>query len=972
MLPRRRRLAFLFLLACLPKGGAQGADSLYQSGTQAFQDGLYLMAGRSFRQLAEQYPESPLADDAEYLRALAEFYQQGYRSALGLFQELPRRFPQSPFVRQVPFWLGSCYYRLGQYPEAVSQLARQVESFPGEREYAGRALLLEGSAQEKLELWADARKTYRRLLDLEPKGELAPEVWFRLGSVQLELRDYPSALASFTRVLVDHPEAPQAGESLFYAAESLYFAGRLSEAERRYRLVLEGLAPKSASAAERRETCLYRLARIQARLTRPSEALGSLEALARDYPRGRFGAEVPLLRAEALFELKRYGEALAGYRKALASAVLPGDRQRLAYNLALSALGAGRPEEALEPLAEASKGEDAAIAEKGLFRLASALADLHREEEALRALAEFRSRFPGSRQSEEVLGLQASLLDRGGRGREAQAIYTELLARFPYSGKKGEYLFKRGSSRLGSGDGPGALKDFFAVVQTLPDSSYRGECEYAVGTIYSGRGEYARALPYFQAVAEREKGSDLGGRATLAVGVCFYNTGEYRRSLGWFGRLPEGSEAFAWRAQGWYYTGRALYKLEDLDQAAERFGRAAAALEGKPEGEEALYWQGVSLFRLNRLGPARGVFLGLAGRYPQGPRAAEAWYRAGVCSALAGDHALALEAYERALAAAGSGQAGSAPARRVLLQETLFQKGASLLAMGERAKAMAAFQALGRDYPEGNLASEAFLALAQEDFRTASYAQALSGFRQVIRDYPQRPAGRSALYWAGTSASRLDRREEALDLLLRYLEASPSGGLAELAEQEIRSVLARASGGEQGGRELRDFLKRVEAGSLPATLKDTVRFEYARWLFGRDREQALALLLRLRESGLSEPQASEASLLIAEGFRLRGELERALDVFSGITASRTGATAASAQLGIARIREQQGRREEAAEEFLKVFFLYPEAGEQAQEGLYQAGRLYRQSGRKEEAGKLFARLLQQYPDSPWRSKIPTD
>jgi len=971
VLPRTRSLAFLFLLACL-SAGAQGADSLYQSGTRAFQDGLYLMAGRSFRQLVEQYPDSPLADDAEYLRGLAEFYQQGYRNALALFRELPRRFPQSPFVRQVPFWLGCCYYRLGQYPEAVSQLIQQVERFPEEREYTERALLLQGSAQEKLELWAEAQNSYRRLLELKPGSEVAPEGWFRLGSVQLELRDYPSALASFTRVLVDHPEAPQAAEALFYAAESLYFAGRLAEAERRYRLVLAGLTRQSASASERRETCLYRLARIQARLERPSEALATLASLDRGYPRGRYAAEVPLLRAEALFDLKRYGEAVAEYRQALASAAAPGDRQKLAYNLALSALGAGRLEEALEPLGAASQGPDQGIAEKSLFRLASALADLHREEESLRALADFRGRFPGSRQAEEGLALQGSLLDRAGRPREAQAVYGELLTRYPFSGSKDEYLFKRGSSRLGSGDGPGALKDFFAVVQTLPGSAFRGESEYAIGSIYSARSEYARALPYFKAVAERERGSDLGGRATLAVGVCLYNTGEYRQSLAWFGRLPQGSAAAGWEPQGWYYTGRALYKLEELDQAEERFARAAAALEGKPEGEEALYWQGVSLFRLNRLGQARGVFLGLAGRYPEGTRAAESLYRAGVCSALSGAHAQALEAYERALAAASSGRAGPAAARRALLQETLFQKGASLLALGDRSKAVAAFQALARDYPEGNLASEAFLALAQEDFQAGSYAEALSGFQGVIRDYPLRPAGRNALYWAGASASRLDRREEALDLLLRYLEASPAGGLAELAEQEIRSVLARSGGAERAERELGAFLRRVEAGSLPAALKDKVRFEYARWLFGRDREQALALLLRLKESGLSEPQASEASLLIAEGFRLRGELERALDVFSGIAATRAGATAATAQLGIARIREQQGRREEAAEEFLKTFFLHPEAREQAQEGLYEAGRLYWKGGRREEARKLFARLLEQYPDSPWRSKIPVD
>jgi TolA-binding protein len=972
VLPRTRSLAILFFAGFLPLAGAQGAEGLYQSGTRAFQDGLYLMAGRNFRQLAEQYPDSALADDAAYLRALAEFYQQEYRSALALFRELPRRFPQSPFVRQVPFWVGCSFYRLGQYPEAVGQLAQQVEKYPEEREYAERALQLTGSAQERLELWADAQKTYRRLLERKPPPELAAEAWFRLGSVQLQMRDYPAALSSFTRVLVDHPGALQAGEALFYAAESLYFAGRYAEAERRFRLALDGLVQQIPSVVERRETCLYRLARIQARLERPAEALSTLEALAKGFPRGRYAAEIPLLRAEALFELKRYGEALAEYRRALPSAATAADRQKLSYNLALAALGAGRLEEALEPLAAASQGADAGIAERSLFRLAAGLADLGRVEEALRALADFRGRFTGSSQSEEVLSLQAGLLDRAGRAGEAREVFTELLARYAFSAKKDEYLFRRGSSRLASGDASGALKDFFAVVQGFGDSPFRSEGEYAIATIYSGRSEYARALPYFKAVAEREQASELAGRAILAVGVCLYNTGEYRNSLEWFGRLSEGSAAVAWTAQGWYYAGRAFYKLEELEKAVERFGRASAALQGKPEGEEALYWQGVSLFRLNRLGTARGVFLELAGRYPGGPRAPEALYRAGVCDALAGEHARAVEAFDRAMAAARSARSDSAISRKELLQEALYQKGMSLLRLANRPKAVEAFQALARDHPEGNLASEAFLALAQEDFRAGGYGQALSGFRNVIRDYPRRPAGQSALYWAGASASRLDRRDEALDYLLRYLESSPSGGLAKLAEEEIRAVLASAGGSERGEAELADFLKRVESSSLPAGLKNQARFEYARWLFARDREQALAMLMRLKESGLSEPQSSEASLLIGEAFRLRGDLPRALDVFNGITAARSKASAARAQLGIARIREQQGRREEAAEEFLKIFFLYPEAGEQAQEGLYQAGRLYWEGGRRDEARKLFARLLQRYPDSPWRSELPSD
>jgi TolA-binding protein len=136
--------------------GAQGAESLYSSGSKAFQDGLYLMAVRNLRQLAEQYPDHPLADDAEYLRGLAEFYQREYARLIAVFQDFPRRYPQSPFLRQLHFWLGSSYYSLEQYREAAAQLTLQVDKYPGEQEYVDRALLLKGAALEKLEAWRGA------------------------------------------------------------------------------------------------------------------------------------------------------------------------------------------------------------------------------------------------------------------------------------------------------------------------------------------------------------------------------------------------------------------------------------------------------------------------------------------------------------------------------------------------------------------------------------------------------------------------------------------------------------------------------------------------------------------------------------------------------------------------------------------------------------------------------------------------
>jgi TolA-binding protein len=948
-----RRAAVLTVSLCAAASlSGQQAESLYASGARAFQDGLYLMAARSLRQLSESYPEHPRADDAEYLQALAEYYQQGYSRALSILRGFARRHPRSPFNAQVPFWLGCAHFQLGQYAQAVAQFTAQLERYPQEKEYGERSLLLAGTALEKLGEWNRAGQFYRRLLGgaggqgaALAEGAMRAEAWFRLGSSQLMLKDYAGAYSSFARVLVEHPDSALSPEALFFAAESLYSGGRFAEAELRYRLVLQAEPP-----AERLQTCLYRLARVEARLQRPAESLATVGELEQRFPGGPYAPEYALLAAEALFDLGQYAAAQAAYRRALAAAGSPADRQRISYSLALAALSAGDPAGALEALRDSLSGGDPGITEMATFRLAAALAALGREPEALKALTDFRSRFPGSDLGEQALALEASLLDRSGRGREARERYGQLLARYPFSALKEETLFQRASSYLAAGDTGAALKDFFVVARG--SSAFRAESQYNIGFIYSQRGEFARAMPYFaEALAA---GGTLSARAALASGVCQYNAGDYARALAWFLRL-EGLPDNLRRqpdeqAQGWYFQGRALYKLERLGEAEQLFARAASVQS--PQREEAMYWRAVSLFRLDRLEAARQAFLDLAAAFPAGQRAAEALYRAGMCAALAGEHAPALVLFERALAASGKGG---------LAEEILFQKGLSLLASSQREMAVAAFRELAREFPGGGLAAEGFLALAEADLRAGDQAGALAGFRRLAREYPDRPAARGAQYWAGVAAARQGLAEEGLEHLLRYLELEPGGGQALAAEQEIRRILSESGSGQ---RVLQRLLSRVEAAAIPAPLKQQARFEYAIQVFRKDHEQGLALLSVLRNEELGEPLAGEVHYWIGEGYRRRGDTARAREIFAGLAASRADRSGALAQTGVARLLEGQGRAEEAAEEYLKVYFLFPEIRELASEGLYQAGRLYREQGLRERAERLLGKLRAEFPDSP--------
>jgi tetratricopeptide (TPR) repeat protein len=149
-----------------------------------------------------------------------------------------------------------------------------------------------------------------------------------------------------------------------------------------------------------------------------------------------------------------------------------------------------------------------------------------------------------------------------------------------------------------------------------------------------------------------------------------------------------------------------------------------------------------------------------------------------------------------------------------------------------------------------------------------------------------------------------------------------------------------------------------------------VRFEYARFIFPDRPEGSMAILQTMRTTDLVEPLRSEVSFLIGEYYRINGELDRAYDIFTGIIAASSGQPGAASQLAIARILEDRGKKQEAAEEYLKVHFLYPDQQDLAAEGLYSAGRLYWDQGSRDRAEQLFEKLSEEYPDSPWLEKLP--
>jgi TolA-binding protein len=947
MRARGRRFSLLFFCACAPIF-AQSAENLFQAANGAFAEKLYLIAAENYESLVELFPDHPLADDADYLRAVAGFYRADFRACLAVLASYPQKYPGSENLKYVHYWRGSSFYRLGEPAAAVRELSLQIDGYPAEESFLGHSLLLRGLALEATSEPEAAAESYRTLLGLSAAREMHPEALYRLGGIAFARGELRQALVSLSRLLLDFPGSRQAPEALFLAAECYFYLERDGEAEKRYRRILA-----DDPGSRHRETVLFQLFRLLGRSGRGEEALALARELEKAFPEGRYGREMARLEGDLLFDLKRYPEAWAVYEEAYRRESDQARRRQIAFNLGLAYLRGGETEKALSPLRRAAEGPEAE-SEAALFELGAAYGDLGRSGEAAAALEQFLLRYHASARREQALWLLGSVYEESDAFGRAAEIFSSLLTYYPDSPRSAEYLFKRGSASLSGGNETGALEDFFTLVTDFPASPFVAESRYNIGYVYSRRGEYRRALPFFQAAAQdAEHGADaaLVTRAELAEGSALFNLGQYEAAAEIYRRLAARDGGGYGREEAWFGLGRSYYKLERFQEAEESFEAACAAFAGTAAAAEPLYWQGVCAFRLGALERAAELFMRLAEDHPGSGRSGEALFRAGSCVFQLRDYATALERFDRALLRLGT--------RNTLGEEILYQKGWCLVELGRRPEAERVFETLAGEYAGSLLAPEAFFQLGEADFKAGEPLAALKLFERVLTAYPGSQAGQLALYWAGKSAAAAGRTDTALGYYLDYMERFPEGSMIEPLGEEVVALLA----GRNDPAAVQDFYLQVEGNpGFPRSLKNRVRTEYARLLLASERvmperlEEAALLLQAIRRSAPEEPLKSEVNFLVGDVYQRRGELDRAADIFSGLAAVRADRLGAEAQLRVAAIHESRGNAEKAAEEYLKVYFLYPDYPDLVRTAIERSSALLESLGETEKAEKLRARL----------------
>jgi TolA-binding protein len=125
------RGAITELTAALARDPPQKFELMYQVAKLYFELGDYLQSSLEAHRLVEQFPDSPVTDDALLLEGQALAMVEGRRGdAITVLESLPVRFPHSELAPHALFELGKLHADAGDNALAIAVWVKALETHP--------------------------------------------------------------------------------------------------------------------------------------------------------------------------------------------------------------------------------------------------------------------------------------------------------------------------------------------------------------------------------------------------------------------------------------------------------------------------------------------------------------------------------------------------------------------------------------------------------------------------------------------------------------------------------------------------------------------------------------------------------------------------------------------------------------------------------------------------------------------------
>lgn len=655
-------------------------------------------------------------DQADDLLAAGKkaFADGFYDVARGSFQRILIDHPQSTAAEEAGYLVGVSQYYAGHWSEAITALA---------------------GFQSR-----------------HAKSPLAPRASYWIGAAQLQLGKYENAL----RALGSAPGGPQAlgayaGHAALLRGVALEALHRDSEAAAAYRaLLVPGASAVDASGtdASLAPEATFRLAGVEYRAGRFSQARELYGRILLDYPQSRFVRDSVFFLAECELAV---GEPDAAEKR---------------YVTLIS----------LYP--------DSPWREAALYRLADAAYRKKDPGLALRRLDELHAQYPKGSYAASALRLRADILFDRRRYGDALASYRAAIDALPEGPEKQAAYYSAGLAELQLGRKSDAAQDF-GKAAGAPGRAARGDlgekASFQRAVLLAGLGRDEEAVAALSAYVDAYLASDRSEEALKLLASLLDARGEITKSSERWGALVTLHPDSPLLPEYLFNRGTALMK-RGAPGALDDFQRILRDYPTSKLRDESEYSIGYIYARQGEHGRALPYFQAVA-RRAGGEIQARSRLSVGVCLFNMGRFDAALSSLE-ALAAAHPSDALGATAS-LYVGRTLYRMEKLSDAARRLSDAASALEAGSGSVDADTEAADARYWLGWSEFRLGNLAEARDAFLLLARSHPTDPRVREAFYRAGICETLLGDDVAAVSWFDQAVTAKAAPDGTETIEQAL-------------------------------------------------------------------------------------------------------------------------------------------------------------------------------------------
>lgn len=399
---------------------------------------------------------------------------------------------------QDSYQIGYIAYKTGDYERAIAELEKMEEPDA----YYQSAMIALGDAFLKTGNKQSARNAFYKASRLDFDPALKEEGLFNYAKLSSELEFHQVALEAAKEYLDTYPNTKRLEEAQTLYAETLLGTSNYRAAVD----ILESIPNRgpAADAAYQRVT-YYR--GLEFYNERAFENSISLFMRSEKYPIDpRVAALATYWKAEAMYEVRKYGEAVQAFSRFLR---MPAARETEVYSYANYAL-------AYAAFRNNSFNTAANYFERFLSTGGSAIETNVRND----AIARLGDSYFSMRNYSRAMQYYDRLINSNAQSQD-------------YA------LFQRGIIQGLQGNNAAKLSTLHAVVEQFPNSNYADDVAFEVPYTYFTMGDYETAISGLQEMIEHYPRSSYAPRALMTIGLVQYNNGNTEEAMATFRKVVE-------------------------------------------------------------------------------------------------------------------------------------------------------------------------------------------------------------------------------------------------------------------------------------------------------------------------------------------------------------------------------------------------------------------------------------------------